>query len=419
MTARSTAWASARCSSPVPACSDRPRDPAAARAVLRRAVELGVDHIDTSQYYGPDVVNDLIREALHPYPENLKLVTKVGWRRDPRGRALPAQRPDELRAGVDANLRSLRVERVDLVNLRLVGDGDGDGDGATVPLEEQLLALDDMRREGKLDLIGLSNVGEPDARRALELVDVAEIQNGYSVLDREDDGMVEFAREHEIAYAPFFPLGSSFMGGPGATGGRRGGRPGRREARGHAGPGRSRVAAAPLRPDAADPRHELAPPSRGEHGGDRARARRRRSRRPRSRRAPRRRRLTTSPASGDDRSPGSGRSWMPPGRGASALNPRRQAMTGDLGVWTADDCALVLIDYQKEMFEVIRSETSADLVELHVRLLARTAKAFDMPIVLSTVGVGYGLQRAHAPVDPVRAGRHRADRPDVDERVRR
>src|SRR3954453_14243102 len=94
-----------------------PRDPAEARAVLRRAIELGVDHIDTSQYYGPDVVNDLIREALYPYPENLKLVTKVGARRDSTGAWLPAQTPQELREGVEANLRSLRVERMDLVNL--------------------------------------------------------------------------------------------------------------------------------------------------------------------------------------------------------------------------------------------------------------------------------------------------------------
>src|SRR3954467_11205116 len=93
-----------------------PRDPDAARAVLRRAIELGVDHIDTSQYYGPDVVNDLIRETLHPYPESLKLVTKVGARRDEAGGWLPALAPDELRAGVEDNLRSLRVERMDLVN---------------------------------------------------------------------------------------------------------------------------------------------------------------------------------------------------------------------------------------------------------------------------------------------------------------
>jgi pyridoxine 4-dehydrogenase len=187
-----------------------PRDPGAARAVLRRAIELGVDHIDTSQYYGPDVVNDLIREALYPYPENLKLVTKVGARRDDAGRVLPAQRPDELREGVEANLRSLRVERLDLVNLRLVETG---GDAA-VPLEEQLAALEGMRREGKLDLIGLSNVDQPKVQLALEFVDVAGIQNGYSIIDRRDDELVDFAREREIAFVPFGPLGSAFRGGP-------------------------------------------------------------------------------------------------------------------------------------------------------------------------------------------------------------
>jgi pyridoxine 4-dehydrogenase len=185
-----------------------PSDPDAARAVLRRAIELGVDHIDTSQYYGPDVVNDLIREALHPYPDNLKLVTKVGARRDAAGGVLQAQRPEELREGVEANLRSLRVERLDLVNLRLVETS------AAIPLEAQLLALEEMRQEGKLDLIGLSNVDQTQVRLARELVDVAEIQNGYSIIDRRDDQMVEFAREHEIAYVPFFPLGSAFRGGP-------------------------------------------------------------------------------------------------------------------------------------------------------------------------------------------------------------
>ena len=119
-----------------------PSDPAAARTVLRRAIELGVNHIDTSQYYGPDVVNDLIREALHPYPEDLRLATKVGWRRDDVGGVLPAQRPEELRAGVEANLRALRVERLDLVYLRLPAPA---GDPA-VPLAEQLGALDELRR---------------------------------------------------------------------------------------------------------------------------------------------------------------------------------------------------------------------------------------------------------------------------------
>jgi aryl-alcohol dehydrogenase-like predicted oxidoreductase len=187
-----------------------PSDPGAARTVLRRAIELGVDHIDTSQYYGPDVVNDLIREALYPYPENLKLVTKVGWRRDDRGRVVPAQRPDELRDGVEANLRSLRIERLDLVNLRLGGHENG----ATVTLEEQLGALEDLRSEGKIDLIGLSNVEQATVERALKFVDVAEIQNSYSILDRHDDELVEFARQRKVAFVPFAPLGSAHRGGP-------------------------------------------------------------------------------------------------------------------------------------------------------------------------------------------------------------
>jgi aryl-alcohol dehydrogenase-like predicted oxidoreductase len=187
-----------------------PRDVDAARAVLRRAVELGVDHIDTSQYYGPDVVNDLIRETLHPYPDGLKLVTKVGARRDESGGWLPAMSPSELRDGVEANLRSLKVERMDLVNLRLMGEGGAEG----VPLPEQLGALEDMRREGKLDLIGVSNVSREGVERALELVDIGEVQNGYSILDRGNEPIVALCRERQVAFVPFFPLGSAFMGGP-------------------------------------------------------------------------------------------------------------------------------------------------------------------------------------------------------------
>jgi aryl-alcohol dehydrogenase-like predicted oxidoreductase len=187
-----------------------PGDPAGARAVLRRAIELGVDHIDTAQYYGPDVVNELIRQALHPYPENLKLVTKVGARRDDAGGVISAQRPDELRAGVEANLRSLGVECLDLVNLRLVQAEHG----PAIPLEEQLSVLEDMRQEGKLDLIGLSNVDLATVQHALELVDVSEIQNAYSIIDRRDDELVDFARQRQIAFVPFGPLGSAFRGGP-------------------------------------------------------------------------------------------------------------------------------------------------------------------------------------------------------------
>jgi aryl-alcohol dehydrogenase-like predicted oxidoreductase len=187
-----------------------PRDPDGARAVLRRAIELGVDHIDTAQYYGPDVVNDLIRETLHPYPENLKLVTKVGGRRDERGGWLPAQSPAELRSGVEDNLRSLQVERMDLVNLRLMDPAAGSGD----LLAEQLGALEDLRAEGKLDLIGISEAGPEAVRRAVELVDIAEVQNSYSVVNRAGEDVLELCIERGISFVPYFPLGSAFTGGP-------------------------------------------------------------------------------------------------------------------------------------------------------------------------------------------------------------
>jgi pyridoxine 4-dehydrogenase len=186
-----------------------PRDPDAARAVLRRAIELGVDHIDTAQYYGPDVVNDLIRETLYPYPDDLKLVTKVGGRRDDQGAWLPAQSPTELRAGVEDNLRSLQVERMDLVNLRLM-DAEPSGD----LLAEQLGTLEDLRGEGKLDLIGISEASAGAVRRALDLVEIAEVQNAYSLVNRAGDDVLELCISEEIAFVPYFPLGSAFIGGP-------------------------------------------------------------------------------------------------------------------------------------------------------------------------------------------------------------
>jgi aryl-alcohol dehydrogenase-like predicted oxidoreductase len=186
-----------------------PRDHDAARAVLRRAVAMGVDHIDTSQYYGPDVVNDLIREALHPYPESLRLVTKVGGRRDDKGGWLPAQTPAQLRSGVEDNLRTLRIERIDAVNLRLM-----EGDGADEMLAAQLGELEDMRTEGKLDLIGISNACTDVVRRARGLADIACVQNAYSVVNRVGEDELAFCEEHGIAFVPFFPLGSAFSGGP-------------------------------------------------------------------------------------------------------------------------------------------------------------------------------------------------------------
>ena len=186
-----------------------PSDPDGARAVLRRAVALGVDHIDTSQFYGPDVVNELIREALYPYPEDLKLVTKVGARRDETGGWLPAQAPAELRAAVEDNLRTLRLQRIDLVNLRLMDEHDREG-----RLPEQLGTLEDLRREGKLDLIGISNAAVDTVGRALELVDVACVQNAYSVVNRAGEDELALCEERELAFVPFFPLGSAFAGGP-------------------------------------------------------------------------------------------------------------------------------------------------------------------------------------------------------------
>ncbi len=186
-----------------------PHDPDGARAVLRRASELGVDHIDTSQYYGPGVVNELIREALHPYPENLKLVTKVGARRDDAGAWLPAFAPAELRSGVEDNLRTLQVERMDLVNLRLLDEHDAQG-----LLAEHLGTLEDLRQEGKLDLIGISNATTETVRRALELTDIVCVQNGYSVVNRADENELTFCEERGLAFVPFFPLGSGFTGGP-------------------------------------------------------------------------------------------------------------------------------------------------------------------------------------------------------------
>jgi aryl-alcohol dehydrogenase-like predicted oxidoreductase len=189
-----------------------PRDRDGALTVLRRAIELGVDHIDTSQYYGPDVVNALIREALYPYPDGLRLATKVGARRDDKGAWLPALRPDELRAGVEDNLRALDVEQLTLVNLRLLEEAPGTGD--TPQLAEMLGALDDMRREGKLEHIGLSNATRALVEEALDLVPIAGVQNQYSVLDRANDDVLETCREHGLAFVPFFPLGSAFTGGP-------------------------------------------------------------------------------------------------------------------------------------------------------------------------------------------------------------
>jgi aryl-alcohol dehydrogenase-like predicted oxidoreductase len=188
-----------------------PADPGGARAVQRRAVELGVDHIDTAQFYGPDVVNELIREALHPYPEDLRLVTKVGATRDAHGGWLPGQDPAQLKDQVEQNLRSLGVERIDLVNLRRFELDDPDR--PSPPLADQLGALAELRDVGKIGMIGVSSVTAATVRTAIETVGIGEVQNPYSILDRKDTDVLDLCREHGVPYVPYFPLGSAFGGG--------------------------------------------------------------------------------------------------------------------------------------------------------------------------------------------------------------
>jgi pyridoxine 4-dehydrogenase len=195
---------------PGPGVFGPPRDRAEAVAVVRRAVELGVDHIDTAQYYGPDVANEILREALYPYPDGLAIVSKVGARRSRTGGWLPAQRPEELRAGVQDNLRSLGVERLHAVNLRLT-----DNPEAAVPFDEQLDAMAAIRDEGLIEHVGLSNVTLDQLRHAVARTPIGCVQNPLSVADRDSMPVLDACREHGIAFVPFFPLGSAFRGGNG------------------------------------------------------------------------------------------------------------------------------------------------------------------------------------------------------------
>jgi aryl-alcohol dehydrogenase-like predicted oxidoreductase len=186
-------------------------------AVLRGAVQLGVNHIDTAQFYGPDVANELIHAALHPYPEDLVLVSKVGAQRDAAGGWLPAQRPEQLRAGVEANLRSLEVEQVDVVNLRLHSGEHGAAVGAQgVDFDSQLAEMVSLREEGKIGAIGVSNVSLDQLRQALA-VRIACVQNAYSLLDRSGEPLLDVCRQHDVAWVPYFPLGSAFPGIPKVT----------------------------------------------------------------------------------------------------------------------------------------------------------------------------------------------------------
>ncbi len=188
---------------PGPGVFGPPRDPEQAGAVLRRVADLGVDHIDTVEFYGPKVANQLIRQALYPYPPHLALVSKVGARRDRTGAWLPAQTPDELKAGVEDNLSTLGVDRLAAVNLRLHHDGG-------TSLDAQLDAMIVMRDEGLFDGIGLSNVSLEDFDEALTRTHIVCVQNAYNLADRTSEPVLNRCEELGIAFVPFFPLGSAF-----------------------------------------------------------------------------------------------------------------------------------------------------------------------------------------------------------------
>jgi len=188
---------------PGPGVFGPPKDRSVALSVLRRAVNAGINHIDTAQFYGPDVANDLIRQALSPYPDDLVLVSKVGAARNDQGHWLGAQLPEDLRAGVEANLASLELDQIPVVNLRRHPE-------STVPFDEQLGAMIALREEGLIGGIGLSNVSLEQYREAGQATEVACVQNAYSLADRSDQDVFDACRTDQVPYVPFFPLGSAF-----------------------------------------------------------------------------------------------------------------------------------------------------------------------------------------------------------------
>jgi pyridoxine 4-dehydrogenase len=181
-----------------------PKDRDAAVAVLRAAVSAGVDHIDTSDFYGPHVTNQIIRQALHPYPKDLVIVTKVGGRRPPDKSWQRASSPKELTEGVHDNLRNLGLDALDIVNYRVMGSGHGPEEGS---IAEQLTVLADLQRQGLIRHIGLSNVTGAQVAEAQTIIDIVCVQNNYNVAHRHDDGLIDDLARQNIAYVPFFPLG--------------------------------------------------------------------------------------------------------------------------------------------------------------------------------------------------------------------
>lgn len=180
-----------------------PADHDGALAVLREAVDLGITHVDTSAAYGPAVTNQLIREALHPYPDALRIVTKVGARRDEQGGWPPARRPDELRRAVDENIETLGVDVLDLVHLRL-GDAQGPVPGSVA---EAFETLAELQQQGAIRHLGVSNALPEQVAEARAIAPVVAVQNRYNLASRHDDDLIDLLAQDDIAYVPFFPLG--------------------------------------------------------------------------------------------------------------------------------------------------------------------------------------------------------------------
>ena len=181
-----------------------PKDRAEAIAVLRAAVESGVDHIDTSDFYGPHITNQIIREALHPYRDDLVIVTKISARRGEDGSWIPALSRQELTQAVHDNLRNLGLDVLEVVNLRSMHGIHGPAEGS---LEEPLTALAELQRQGLVRHIGLSNVTPTQIADGRRLCAIACVQNMYNLAHRDDDALIDDLARHGIAYVPFFPLG--------------------------------------------------------------------------------------------------------------------------------------------------------------------------------------------------------------------
>jgi aryl-alcohol dehydrogenase-like predicted oxidoreductase len=181
-----------------------PKDPKAAVAVLREAVAAGVNHIDTSDYYGPYITNQIIREALHPYPSDLVIVTKIGAIRPADGSWQPAISPQDLTDAVHSNLRNLGVDALDIVNYRVMGDGHGTAEGSIAP---QLTVFAELQRKGLIRHMGISNATAAQIAEARTITPIVCVQNQYNLAYRNDDALIDELAGAGIAFVPFFPLG--------------------------------------------------------------------------------------------------------------------------------------------------------------------------------------------------------------------